>query len=755
MNRNRARTYRRYCGTFTAIGAASLLLMLSSFAFAADEGTERAVVVTNGAVMFAAESMDDVFARERVNPTPRSGRTLPPGRQPGYEQEKAEANARAALVTEPPGGPGQLSPHLHIAQQGPSGCGCEPPDPIITVGPSHILVGVNDTIQVYNKSSGASVWSSSWESFFSTVNPAGAGSFTSDPKVFFDPGSQRYFATILMINSATTKSWWMLATSQSSTPTSAAVWYKWAFDPTIASPGKFADYPCFGFDANAVYITSDMFGGVLTDDMAIFNKSQLVAGAGSPTFTQLVAVTTSAGGNAHQVQPCSMYSAGDCFFVSATGSSGSSIFFYRINNPLSSPTLTKASRAVTSYAVPPNAAQSGSGTLIDTGDTRLINAIWRNNRLWCAHAISASSRAVARWYEFDTSSWPTAPTTAQLANIADASAYYYYPSVTVDSSNNAAVGYTRSSSAEFCSAYHSSRLATDSLNTMSAPVLDHAGTASYTGTRWGDYSGMVIDTVDSTTFFSFQEYADASANRYGTWIQSFTLASACTPPTVNAISNQNATCGVAFTSSTPSTSAGTPPIAWSLSGSPPAGMTINSSTGVVSWPSPTTAGSPFTIQTTATNACGSDTKSWTLTVAANNPTVNSMANASVACGHAYTSATPSTSGGVPPFTWTLLGTPPAGMTINAGTGVVSWPSPVASNTPYTITIQASSSCGSGSTSWTLTVKPGDFTGDGIDGVADIPAFVDALLGNSANCAADVNLDGTVNGLDAQAFVNNE
>jgi hypothetical protein len=94
------------------------------------------------------------------------------------------------------------------------------------------------------------------------------------------------------------------------------------------------------------------------------------------------------------------------------------------------------------------------------------------------------------------------------------------------------------------------------------------------------------------------------------------------------------------------------------------------------------------------------------------------------------------------------------MTINVANGAVSWPNPPPNETPYGITVMATNAAGSDTESWQLTVKPGDFTGDGVGDDADIPIFVDHLLGNqnSRPCAADLNLDTFIDGLDVLAFV---
>src|SRR5262249_23322804 len=154
-------------------------------------------------------------------------------------------------------------------------------------------------------------------------------------------------------------------------------------------------------------------------------------------------------------------------------------------------------------------------------------------------------------------------------------------------------------------------------------------------------------------------------------------------------------CGISYTSASPSVSGGATPLTWSLL-SGPAGMTINSPTGAVTWPSPDPSASPYTITVQASSAgsCGTDSKKWSLPVNVNSPLISAVPGASALCGISYTSAAPSVSGGASPYTWSLL-TGPAGMTINASTGAVSWPSPDPSGSPYTITVQVSSSGGCG------------------------------------------------------------
>lgn len=90
----------------------------------------------------------------------------------------------------------------------------------------------------------------------------------------------------------------------------------------------------------------------------------------------------------------------------------------------------------------------------------------------------------------------------------------------------------------------------------------------------------------------------------------------------------------------------------------------------------------------------------TLTVSAP-PVISPIANQTVQAGEAYIGSTPVLTQGTLSVTWSLVAGP-SGMTISDN-GVVSWPNPTDTGSPYTITIRASNSAGSDEESWLLTV----------------------------------------------------
>jgi hypothetical protein len=113
----------------------------------------------------------------------------------------------------------------------------------------------------------------------------------------------------------------------------------------------------------------------------------------------------------------------------------------------------------------------------------------------------------------------------------------------------------------------------------------------------------------------------------------------------------------------------------------PAGLTLNPATGVISG-TPTTAGtSIFTVVATDSNkVTGQVPLSIVITPTPLSVTTTTLPNGTV--GTAY-SQTLAATGGTSPYTWTNTGALPAGLTLNASTGVISGTPTAAATSPFT------------------------------------------------------------------------
>ncbi|MFH0793310.1 MAG: kelch repeat-containing protein, partial [bacterium] len=211
-------------------------------------------------------------------------------------------------------------------------------------------------------------------------------------------------------------------------------------------------------------------------------------------------------------------------------------------------------------------------------------------------------------------------------------------------------------------------------------------------------NGGTVDTTSNTV--RIMGVTNLTRGGIGTWAT--VGAGPGTAPLIAPIDDHSTLAGSPFIGPTPSLAQGTLPVTWTLVAGP-LGMTIDDSTGMVSWNLPTWTGPPYTVTIRATNSAGYDEESWQLSVTpVGVPVIGAIADHSTVAGSPYTGPTPSLTQGSLPVTWSLV-SGPSGMTINASTGVVLWPAPTVTGSPHTVTIRATNSVGSDDESWLLTV----------------------------------------------------
>ncbi len=511
-----------------------------------------------GAMLLGArDAASEIHAIETPEPSLGSGFVGAPATMP------------LALAVAPPfaapkpnfGAPPLLAPAIdcftYDSNFATAGVRLVPPDPHVAVGPDHVLVIGNVTVEWRAKSgiSALPQYQSSLKSFFIALPgpPAGPGTTLGtncfDPKVIYDQYAGRFVVIALERTDAPnpTNSRILLGVSKTSNPNDG--WWLFAINSKLSIGGldRWADYPGLAVDDKAVYITANMFafaadgsvyGGtrlwIVKKNPAYNGPNNNVSVVAYDPFTNPLAVPTTAQ-PAHMFGPPGTGPAGrprGTFLASYSGLADGVddyIQIIEVTDPLNTVggpffTLQQINFGdLDGGAVMPDAPQLGFPAYpIETNDRRALNAVWRSNNLYmCAQIVPGAGvdagQSTAHWWRIDT----TAPTPALV--VADqgsvggedlgGSTHTFMPAVMVDGELNLAIAFAATNSGIYCGAYYATRLSTDPPGTTSPTGTLQSGVAPYkrfhTGTRnrWGDYSGLALDPVAEAAFFAFNEYA--------------------------------------------------------------------------------------------------------------------------------------------------------------------------------------------------------------------------------------------------------
>ncbi len=422
-----------------------------------------------------------------------------------------------------PGGPGTLPSIVSDffgMRMFETGTSYIPPDTSGVAGPEHFVSVVNVKLGVFDKVSGNRLYDIPLETFFAVT---GMG----DPRVTYDHHAGRYF---LLVASGTRI---YLAISLTDDPTGA--WFKSYIETAIGSDvGRWPDYPTLGFDQHGYYIAALMVPSTMT--IWAIDKAPLLAT--TPSLGTVTAWRDRPFEGA--IQPCATYGdSGGELLVSRRNSTIMRI--RKIAGALTAPTLsTIANVTVPINGNPPWAPALGSTTDLGPGDTRPMNAVYRDGSVFTAHTIGVDSRAACRWYELDVSTGSA----TQVGTIADPVRSYYYPSISVNTEHHVVLAFSGSHAAEYAGAYYTGHHALDPPGATAAPALLRPGSGPYNHVdgnginRWGDYSLTSVDPIDDTTFWTIQEYARVN-NRWGTWIAEVAFLDPCPATWTTCFSSSN------------------------------------------------------------------------------------------------------------------------------------------------------------------------------------------------------------------------
>jgi len=406
-----------------------------------------------------------------------------------------------------------------------------PPDTMGAVGPNHLLVTLNQGLQVQNRS-GAVLSSVSWSTFWSPV----FSGFAFDPRAAYDPVANRFIVT-MGGNAFSSSSSVLIAVTKTSDPTGGWNVYREDADPQHLA---WADYPRVGFNANWIVMQANMWqvsGGASSSDAGgahiwAFNKQDLYAGT-TAAFTMFAVPEVQFA--SYDIAPAVTYDATVQveYLVEAYPNPSSNPLFrvYQISGPVGSETLTQPATVTAPQnwalgAGSMSAPQLGSSTLIEVSDNGILNLVERNGSLWAVQGIYPdpnSTRSSVQWLQMT-----PAGTIQQFGRLDDptGTVHYGYPSIAVNGNGDVAIGFSRFTASQYASAAYTVHAASDPAGSLRPETVFQTGLAPYVkldGTftnRWGDYSATVADPTNDAQFWTIQEFASTPSggtSRFGTW----------------------------------------------------------------------------------------------------------------------------------------------------------------------------------------------------------------------------------------------
>jgi Bacterial Ig-like domain len=535
-------------------------------------------------------SVADLAARQRAEDRRTAGqpeviREKPePGPVHSGSDALGEASGQAAVGTTPAGagaldrsaGQSAVAPKSSFAAN-TSFLGAQlsesnfvPPDSMGSVGPTQVLVSVNGRIKVFDKQGNVGALNLDDSVFWSSVRN-GAG--TTDPGVEYDRLSGRWIVSA--VNDASSNNRVMLAVSSGSTITdsSSFTFYQFAENtpPPAGDGGLFADYPQLGVDANAVYIgVNDFSGNTFAHSSAfVIRKSSLLGGG--PIVVTAFRNLTSGGPGPDSPQPATDMdpNVNEGYIIGPDNqlTNTNLLDVRRVTNPGGTPSISgNLAITVPQTFQPLSVPAQGSGHNLDPVDNRLFEAMIGRGpdgtlSLWTAQNIKVNSlgtstsvgdRDGARWYQLGALS--TTPSVVQSGTLFDNAAsnpsFFWIPSIAMNGQGHASLNTSVAGAAEHPEIAASGRLATDPANATETADITQTSTSSYniglqSGVlRWGDYSQTVVDPNDNQTFWTFQEYANAT-NSWGLRVIKMLAPPPATPSTATPSSVPAGQCSVA------------------------------------------------------------------------------------------------------------------------------------------------------------------------------------------------------------------
>ncbi len=375
----------------------------------------------------------------------------------------------------------------------------------MAVGPNHIVEATNSGFAVYSRF-GTEMQAYTTFANFVPAPPAPWAGYLYDPRVVWSPDHNKWVMLILGRDVTNHGSYHWIMVSQTNDP--AGDWWVRRFGGSGVS--EWFDYASLGVDQWGVYVAGNLFTWAGAFHSSVFmTRNPLIMTGGLDNgygFSDLRWPDNSQVFGPQIAHPHSVSGAAKTYFVNTYSGSGNKICLWEFSGDrapggLNPGTLSKTAITMsTTYNWLGEAAdQPDVADDLDAGDTRVMNAVYSQDRVWATlgtDVLNDGSSGGVISLRLNTS---TAAKEWEHLHWAQ-DYYYFYPAITVlgGASANPNVAVTHSTSHPDYH-YGSSMTLIHNQSGLSPFPRTADGLASYvardTGgvNRWGDYNGIGYD----------------------------------------------------------------------------------------------------------------------------------------------------------------------------------------------------------------------------------------------------------------------
>jgi Bacterial Ig-like domain (group 3)/IPT/TIG domain len=408
---------------------------------------------------------------------------------------------------------------------------CQPPDTQMAVGNNEVVEAVNNNIFVFDRG-GTQLTSFPASDIFQPPNQSVG---MTDPKILFDPtagSTGMYYVTYMVCQGGGCggSSWSHMGISLAVTSNPQGGWTVYDY---LNDGNELQDQEKLGFSADKITFAVNQYGckcgsgsQYRQENVVVLQKSDAIASATLDyTVTSFTFNTTpDREFDWMPTTPVNASTSDNTQYVvwNQERTSSNQIGIMRITGTpdggnVNLSNITRLSIADTTAPATP--VQPG-GTI--AGDKQNFqSAVVQGDQLWATG--TNANRACTRLVEVTLSN----NSVVQDFDVGTQGTYRYNPSVMKDASDHLYFGFTISSSTDYPTA------ALDASALPPPAVFERinfaAGDATYTGSRWGDYSGTQQDPSNNNDVWSAQEFGacvtacSSSSNNWATAIGQFTF----------------------------------------------------------------------------------------------------------------------------------------------------------------------------------------------------------------------------------------